>query len=366
MKYAFIFLSLLLSRTFGKCVMTQDCAIDPSHPECMPRARTGANTNSDSFIPAPYTGPAMFNVCPQYDNVCCSNVQMQTLFVSFLGIAAAFGSPSNNGCPACLANVILFWCKYTCDPEQGLFLTVGNTSQRVDPVSQKTLTVLNTAITIDNTTACATFESCKGTGKVKEFPPMQTCEGFFTYQGQTESIQDGRTFIDINYTNVNDNHTLGFPLSSCCNYNPNYCPTTIPFKKGCTNALGTSSSINASCPCTSCTGMCTGGKCAGAGSSDYPNLGAVSDDPLIGFDILTVVGFYVALLLFTIFVQFLRAYLDSKDTNKKLDDARGSGKSKTGKEERFLCGEGDVDSLQGNLQQQQSSPQANYSNFRAN
>lgn len=306
-------LATLFSYASSKCVVTQDCNLGPTTPDCRPRPRTGADTPFDSFTPAPYKGP--FNACPMYTDVCCSNNQMQALAISLAGVAVAFGSPAQGGCPACLANVVNFWCKYTCAPDQDTFLTTNGTSRMVDPISQQTFTVLNTAVTIDNVTACATFDSCASGAKVREFPPLQTCDGFFKYQGQTEAISNGHTFIDITFASANESkRVVSWPLSSCCNYDPDQCaagPFPIPHLPGCLNA---SAHTNTSCPCATCAGRCNGGVCAGTGcgggscaADDFAGLADVDDSFFNGFDSLTVGAFYGAVAAAALLVAGARA-----------------------------------------------------------
>lgn len=300
---------LLILGASGSCLMTQECPL----PGCIPRARTGANTSLDSFEPAPFTGPSVFNVCPQYKEVCCSNVQMEALFGSFAGIGAAFGSLASGGCPSCLANIATFWCAYACSPNQSDFMKVLNTSVRTDPISGQPMTVLNTAVKISNTTACAISKSCQGTARVKEFPPMQTCEGFFNYQGQTEAIQDGRDYIE--FTFGNSSGAIDFPTSSCCNYDPNHCASMPPpYPAKCSYLPSNASSKNVSCPCSACTGMCSGGFCGtgtdaapGGGGNAYPGLGVLNDAPLYGFDYVTVAVFYGIIAFLTVVITLARA-----------------------------------------------------------
>jgi len=154
--------------------------------------------------------------------------------------------------------------------------------------------------------------------QAKEFPPLQTCEGFFTYQGQTEAIQDGHTFITFKYNSSAGGNGTGagatFPTASCCNFDPNSCytwPGGNPNAPGCTTAVGNASSVNTSSPCSTCAGMCTGGVCgggaAGGAADPFPGLGDVADDPLLGFDGATVGAVYGAIGAATVVITLLRA-----------------------------------------------------------
>jgi hypothetical protein len=313
---AFSLLLSFIASSSSTCVMTQDCTIGPSDPGCRPRSRTGANTSVDSFTPSPYSGPAFLNVCPMYTDVCCSNNQMQSLFANFIGIGVAFGNLQAGGCPACLISVAQWWCKYTCDPDQAAFLNITGPTQAVDPISNNTYEVLGTEVTLDTAAACATFAACNSTGTVKQFPPMQTCEGFFNYQGYTEAIANGRTVIDFHFATINatapapapGSEIATFATASCCNYDPQSCWSAFPNPPGCMN---TTTHVNTSCPCAVCAGNCAGGTCSGSGMNPYPGLGDVNNDPLLGFDTSTVGVIYGVVFGLTIVVAFARSHFGS-------------------------------------------------------
>jgi hypothetical protein len=100
------------------CAFTQDpppqpCnASDPNGPLC---CAGGGPTSEDGYtcVPRPvnasmgevephlYTGP--FNMCG-FDNVCCSDFQMQSLAVNSDAIFATFGDITAGACPACYQN----------------------------------------------------------------------------------------------------------------------------------------------------------------------------------------------------------------------------------------------------------------------
>ena len=217
--------------------------------------------------------------------------------MNFESIWAAFGDVGGGGCPACFRNVVNFWCEYTCSPRQAEFVATAGLATKTDPVSGSPFIVETFDVSLDTATACGMFDSCASTGKVKEFSPLQTCEGFMTYQGQTEAIQTGLTFITCNYTTPEraaaaGRGVLANALHSCCNY-----PANIgPDNKGALNVT------NTSCPCASCAGMCAGGRCSGGGSQ-YAGLGQSPDDPLNGFDgdtVAIVAGFVGGMSVFIV------------------------------------------------------------------
>jgi hypothetical protein len=172
--------------------------------------------------------------------------------------------------------VIEFWCAYTCSPNQTNYVNGTGLAQKVDPLGSGVYTVFTTTATLDTHYACDMFSTCSATGKVKEFSPLQTCEGFLKYQGETEAISTGLSFIEFEFANAS-NRTVPpmiTPLYSCCNFPSTINPTTP----------GAGNGSNISCPCASCAGMCAGGACLGGQAGAYQGLGYAPDDPLLGFN----------------------------------------------------------------------------------
>jgi hypothetical protein len=220
------------------------------------------------------------------------------LHTNFKGIWAAFGDISGGGCPACYQNVVDFWCAYSCSPNATSFVDVLGLDTKVDPVGGGTYTVETFAVNISMDYACSVYASCAGTGKVKEFSPLQNCEGFFNYQGETEAIFSGLAYINFEYVAGPANASaealappsppMANPPYSCCNF-----PSSMsPLGPG-------NATTNTSCPCASCPNMCAGGTCPGAGS-EFAGLGYAPDDPLSGFDGSTVLWTFSAVVAATI------------------------------------------------------------------
>ena len=264
----------LLSSARADCAFTQDCLIYTS-PDCRPH---GIPPGKKA---APYAGPPMFNVCPQYPEVCCSAAQMQSLWLNFKLIFSAFGDPQLQGCPACAQNVKDFWCAFSCSPNQTDFLVVLPDLNMTDPLHPDVppVTVFHPQLNMQRDYSCAAYAACANTGKVLEDVALGTCEGFFEYQGQVEAIGQGHTFIEFNFNASGGNRSanspfstpsvLSVPVHSCCNYEGAF---NVPPTPG-----------NTSCPCSTCAGMCSGGTCAGAGS-DYPGLSDVDLPVLNGIN----------------------------------------------------------------------------------
>ena len=320
---ALLLLTLAFPSVHSRCAIVQDdindCPLpwptDPAQTRCVPRPAgwsadgtdRSAELHAHTFVPFNNTpgDPTTYvpNVCPQFPEVCCSDYQMcarapayfsccsaacppsalpltlhpripprfrNSLHINFKGIWAAFGDIAGGGCPGCYQNVVNFWCGYTCAPNQSDFVAFLGTADKVDPVSQGTYTVALTETAIDTDYACAAnfsvFGSCASTGKVQEFSPLQTCEGFFDYQGQTEAIQTGLSFMTFNYSSSGSapaaNSSLSWPLYSCCNF-----PASITSDSPLPWPPSPADGPNMSCPCATCAGMCSGGQCRGGSAS---------------------------------------------------------------------------------------------------
>ncbi len=234
-----------------------------------------------------------------------------SLHVNFKGIWAAFGEIAGGGCPGCYQNVVNFWCAYTCSPAQDAYVSWVGTDTKVDPVGGGVYTVGVSEATLDTQYACAMYDTCTSTGKVKEFSPLQSCEGFMKYQGQTEAIFTGLSYIEFNFSSSSSSSgggnssnssgsgsggsgsasataapaaapgtgSLSWPLYSCCNFPAAISPDApLPWPP---SAVG---GANISCPCASCKGMCSGGQCLGGGGGAYAGLGVSPDNPLLGFN----------------------------------------------------------------------------------
>lgn len=58
-------------------------------------------------------------------------------------------------------------------------------------------------LTVESTTACALFQSCKRTAYAAQVSAMQTPAGFLNFQG-TNAIEDGAQTITILFTDDKD------------------------------------------------------------------------------------------------------------------------------------------------------------------
>ena len=60
--------------------------------------------------------------CPYYKNSygCCSELQIQQLEQNFQDIDMIFG----DDCPICAVNQKIFWCEFTCSPNQSDFSNI--------------------------------------------------------------------------------------------------------------------------------------------------------------------------------------------------------------------------------------------------
>ena len=324
-RFLLLLLALLqprVARAF--CSITQDpppqpCnASDPTGPLCCagggPPSLDGSscvprpvNASRGEAAPHPYTG-AVPNQCPQWDSVCCSDTQMQDFAVDVLGVYAEFGDIGDGGCPACYQNcasaharalsarttytcahtfmlpphthtpplllfartVVNFWCQFTCSPNQASFVQPKGYVKVVDPVSGSSVIVLHAAANVSRDYACGTFESCASTDKVVEYPPLQSCEGFFSYMATIESVEDSSMLIDLNYTEPSgDSGALAIsgPAYDCCSFNLSTAPPA-PLQPLPPNPPG---APNSTCPCTTCKAMCPGGGgCKGGSECTCP------------------------------------------------------------------------------------------------
>jgi Niemann-Pick C1 protein len=262
----------LLSTTIVAVVA--DCAFEQStgqkHPFPLP-------PNSKPFVP-----PSTINsVCPQYsDLACCSQTQITLLSLNLFAINTFFNNILAGGCPACGQNLMRFWCLFTCSPLQSEFVSsLGVANVTAGGV---TYTVLKTLATVNREYACALYDSCSSVSYVRELSAMNSCEGFFEYQGATEAIPAG-TDISFNWVD-NQNSSMQLPLFACNSFPTNF-----------SNPLAG----NTSCPCNTCSSMCSG---SGSAGSSAPSLSPSVSLPTVlnGFPTVFVISCYAVVFLVSV------------------------------------------------------------------
>jgi len=101
--------------------------------------RTGISPECNVNIPPqPMIGYDVRTLCPEFDpslGVCCDQTQFQGLVTRLAPAATVFGK-----CPACLHNFRMYWCEYTCAPDQASFVKVLETDTGLaGPVANHTL-----------------------------------------------------------------------------------------------------------------------------------------------------------------------------------------------------------------------------------
>jgi len=319
------------------CLFYQDCI---SGAGCMPHSYPNG-----SVLPFPINPGPVFNACPAYvNNGCCTVPQVETLYVSFAGLKAAFGKVASGGCPACYENLVSFWCEFTCSPNQTDFIERLGYANVTDPNTGILTDVLQVVIATDPAFTCSAYDSCAAVSTVQKDATLASMEGFFNYQGNFMAIQHGVQIIfdfesggrgnSSNATGVGGTCAAGtrgarggggvgevaapapskyIPLSSpaysCCDF-PLSLQTGLPADAG----------VNTSCPCSNCRGMCAGGLCPwngaragdGGGAASFPGLGDVADNVMNGFDSLTVGVTYGAVAAASLALFGYRFYFPKK------------------------------------------------------
>lgn len=316
--------ALLATFADADCSFTQTCTDPP--PGCIPEP-----------LPAPIPPfplgplPPMFVACPEYQNLgCCNAQQSETLFISLSLLKSAFGQIPQGGCPACFENARKFWCEFTCSPNQSSFVRNMELVNATNPNTGEEYVVLETRIAVDKAFSCAAYDSCSGVSTVQKDSSLASMEGFFAYQGTVQGIGHGvkilYDFVDGSNNgstasaSTNATGVLQGSVYSCCNY-----PLSIETGKS------TDQGVNTSCPCSACKGMCPGGVCPGneraggdaGGSDSFPGLGAVSNDPMQGFQYTTAGVFYAVTATFTLGVTTFQAWWKARKQRKEEEEPRG-------------------------------------------
>lgn len=121
--FSVLILAILPRFSLQFCVLRSNCTSDNS--TCIPVILNYTDPNATA--PEKWDVPEdLRGVCPDYQDVpnCCNINTMQILQSKRVSLDLAFGNPST-GCSICANNMKRFYCKYSCDPNQHLFITPG-------------------------------------------------------------------------------------------------------------------------------------------------------------------------------------------------------------------------------------------------
>lgn len=234
--FAIFFQLFLLSSAeeYAGCEFTQDCYDAPhSDPKCFPHKPADPTPQIFNWT----TMPAM---CKEYlgKPSCCNDFQNTNMANQFSILVSTFGN-DNGGCDVCAANLVRFWCKYTCDPDQRKYVQVGEPSYVTNPQTGQPVYAVPLNFTVSDDLACSIFTSCRKTNFISQLSQTQTSHGFFIFLGQN-SVTQSNNYIMINF---ND---------SGLNFQPHHCNETFPTGE---DEFGIK--INKGCECNNCQDACT-------------------------------------------------------------------------------------------------------------
>lgn len=166
-----------------------------------------AYTQSPDILPYVYDGDAFpinytMLACLEYvgENVCCNEDNARATYDNLIQLDAAFGNKAG-GCDICAINLKRLWCEYACSPRQADFLKVSKEYYEY-PDPQKpgsTIWAQQANLTIEASTACALFNSCKRVPFVASVSAMSSPAGFLNFQGHN-AINNAHQNIDVFFT----------------------------------------------------------------------------------------------------------------------------------------------------------------------
>jgi hypothetical protein len=232
-----IFLQLFLLSTaedYAGCEFVSNCFDAPhSDPKCFPVPVNDTTPQVYKWT----THPAM---CPEYQDKpnCCNDFQNTMMYNQFSVLVSTFGS-DNGGCDVCAANLVRFWCKYTCDPNQRKYVKVGVPSNVTNPQTGQPVFAVPLNFTITDDLACSVFSSCRKTNFISQLSQTQTSHGFFIFLGEN-SVTQSNNYIIMNFNN------------SGMDFQPHSCNATFPDGK---DDFGYK--VNKTCYCNNCQDACT-------------------------------------------------------------------------------------------------------------
>ena len=225
-----VFIQLFLisnAQQYAGCEFTEDCA-DSAHtdPACFPYKVNNTTPKVQNWTTHP-------PVCSEYIDKpsCCNDAANTAMYNQFSIMISTFGH-DNGGCDVCVANLIRFWCKYTCDPDQRKYVQVGLPANVTNPQTGKPTLAVPLNFTVTDDLACGIFTSCRKTNFISQLSQTQTSHGFFTFLGEnsvTQSnnyitmffSQDGLSFDthSCNQSFPSGKDDLGYPVNQSCDCN---------------------------------------------------------------------------------------------------------------------------------------------------
>jgi hypothetical protein len=107
----------------------------------------------------------------------------------------------SGGCDVCAINLKRLWCEYACSPRQADFLVVSQEYYEYpDPERPgKTIIAQEANLTIEASTACAIYDSCKRVPFVTSVSAMGSPAGFLNFQGHN-AIDNALQNINVFFT----------------------------------------------------------------------------------------------------------------------------------------------------------------------
>lgn len=273
----------------SKCAFTQNCN-NAAMGDCNP-------PDSRLFDPQNFNYTSPFQ-CPEFnDTVCCNNDQNTLLKNSFNLINFTFGSGAN-GCDLCGANLMRFWCHFTCSPNQANFVSAFDHILVPDPFTPGlNVTVLNVTFKIDPNTACEMYQSCKKTPYVTEVSAMNSAEGLLNFLG-SNAVATGLEKIIMIYSNNASDTPLNITLNDCNQKFYMKDQYGYPISKNCT--------------CNNCDTAC--------GATADLELILHPMDVMEGFDTTLIIVFYCAVIAETLICLLGRRYFKGDRTRGKSKD----------------------------------------------
>lgn len=207
-----IAVSLLVGSSQQICVMRSNCTVD--NDTCIPYI-TNLSDPMD-FNPQKWEFPEEYKgICPEYENTenCCNSNTFSILHAKLFSLDLAFGN-SITGCSHCANNLKRFFCKYSCDPNQHLFVKPGQIKYMdYSPGPGKdSFKVVASNITVDPKAACSIYESCKSVDFAKALGSMANYIGFFNTLS-SQGIEQGR--VIMNYSFTQEEGTLKTQINNC-------------------------------------------------------------------------------------------------------------------------------------------------------
>lgn len=233
-------------------------------------------------------------VCPEYQhtNVCCKPAQLASLYSNMQQAASILVR-----CPSCYANFKKFWCLFTCDPNQSLFVTPRCTTDWIQSWDTNA-TLLEVGISVNQNFEQGFYDSCANTKMTATGDSVMTAFGGATSASEFIDFLGFTSGLPIDLGGTGMHIVFDYITSSAVN-------VTAPINN--TTPLGMDGALQpcqTTCSCTDCPVNCLASPPPPKSGTIYIRMGSLRV-PLLAF-VTTIIGIVFGLAIVIIAIVLIK------------------------------------------------------------